>query len=176
MKKIFFSLFITIGSMVVIAQEPVVVRVNATSNPSYTVPYFIRSDFETRYAGVTVIMWEPVETWWRASYNNNNRIKHVYYNSAGMDYSVSLPVITGFVPEDVITKAISIHGINIYGITRMKSANGIDVFQLRILDNGKTKNVWMDANGTTVTDIYKTSWDDDKLKIKTEKEKVKIEQ
>ena len=98
--------------MAAMAQDPVVVRVNTTTNPAYTVPYFIRADFETRYPGVTVLMWEPVETWWRASYNSNNRIKHVYYNSAGMDYSVSLPVITGFVPEEVITKAINLHGTN----------------------------------------------------------------
>jgi hypothetical protein len=159
MKKIFFSLLLVGGTIAATAQDPVVVRVNTSVNPAYTVPFFIRSDFETRFPGVTVLMWEPVDTWWRASYNNNNRIKHVYYNSAGMDYSVSLPVITGFVPEEVITKAISLHGSNIYGITRMKSANGSEVFQVRLLDAGKTKNVWMDANGVAVTDIYKTSWD-----------------
>lgn len=170
MKKIVFTMLLFAGCIAAVAQDnPVVVRVSTTSNPAYTVPYFIRYDFETKYPGVTVLMWEPVETWWRASYNTNNRIKHVYYNTAGLDYSVSLPVITGFVPEDVITKAITSYSSNIYGITRMKSANGTDVFQVRLLDNGKTKTVWMDVDGKTVneSDVFK-KFDETELKMKSD--------
>src|SRR5688572_10617918 len=165
MKRLFLSLLLVGGGIAASAQDnPVVVRVNTTTNPAFTVPFYIRTDFETRFPGVTVLMWEPVDTWWRASYNTNNRIKHVYYNSAGMDYSVSLPVITGFVPEDVITKAINLHGAQLYGITRMKSVNGTDVFQVRLMEDGKTRSVWIDSSGATVTEVYKKSWDDDEKK------------
>lgn len=163
MKKIIVTALLIAGSITMMAQDnPVIVRVNTGVYPAISVPYFIRADFETRYPGITVIAWEPVDVMWRASYNNNNRITHVYYNTAGVSYNVTLPVINGFVPEDVISKAISMHGNNLYGITRMKARDKSDVYQVRLLENGKGKIVWMDVDGKHImeSDVYKVKWDE----------------
>src|SRR5688572_1351731 len=188
MKKIFFSVILIAAGLTLAAQEaPIVYRVTTIeTNPAYSVPTTIRTSFETTNPGVTVLAWEPMHVWdpsivwWRASYNTNNRITHVYYNSNGMNYSynVSLPVLQTFVPEDVVATAINLYGNNLYGITKMKSANDMEVYQVRFLENGNLKSVWVDGDGASVieTDVYKIKIEDDEMKIKTDdKTKVKVD-
>jgi len=185
MKKIIFSVILLAASFTLVAQENPVVIYRVTTveaNPAYSVPSYIRTNFETTNPGVTVIawdpmfVWDPTTVWWRASYNTNNRITHVYHNSAGLNYNVALPVLQTFVPEDVITKAISLYGNNLYGITKMKGSDDMEVYQVRFLENGTLTSTWMDVDGTAVleTDVYKVKIDDDEIKIKSDAEKTKI--
>lgn len=185
MKKIIFSIFLLGAGFSLAAQEnPVVIyRVTTETNPAYSVPAFIRADFETKNPGMTVISWEPLyvwdpsTVWWRATYNNNNRLTHIYYNSAGLNYSVALPVLQTFVPEEVVSAAISHYGNNIYGITKMKSGDETDVYLVRFMENGSLKTIWMDADGIAVNeeDVYKLKMDDDEMKIKTDDQKIKTD-
>lgn len=170
MKKIMLSALMLAGAVAAFAQDPVVVRVNTSTYPAMTVPYFIRADFETKYPGMTVIAWEPVDVMWRASYNNNNRLTHVYYNDAGVNYTVTLPVINGFVSEDVISKAIALHGNNLATITMVRSKDGSNAYRLGLLENGMSKTVWMNSNGSTInqSDVYKVKWDEDEMKVKSD--------
>jgi len=116
--------------------------------------------------------------WWRAAYNNNKRMTHVYYNSTGLNYSynVALPVLQTFVPEDVITTAIKLYGNNLYGITKMKGSDDMEVYQVRFLEKGNLKSTWMDVDGVAVleTDVYKLKIDDGEIKIKSDTEKTKV--
>jgi hypothetical protein len=145
---------------------------STTNNPArtVTVPSYIVSNFERAYPGVTVITWEPVSTWWRASYTDNNRMTHVYYNQAGENYRVALPVLHNNVPEEVVTKAITAYGPVVYGITKMKSSAGNEVYQVRLLENGVAKTMWLDGTGTSMNeaDVYKVKVDDGQMKIKSE--------
>lgn len=197
MKKIIFSVILFAASFTLFAQEnpPVVIyRVNSIeSNPAYSVPTYIRTNFETSNPGVTVTTWEPMYVWdpntiwWHGTYNsNNNRIMHVYYNSVGAEnyryngmnygYNVALPVLQTFVPEDVITRAITLHGNNLYGITKMKGSDDMEVYQVNFLENGDLKSTWMDVDGTAVleTNVRKVKIDEDEIKIKSDTEKTKI--
>jgi hypothetical protein len=159
MKKIILSLCLV--AVVGIAQAQVTVyratNVPMTVNafPGTTVPTYIVTNFEQAYPGVTVIGWEPVRTYWRASYNKDNRIIYVFYDERGINYRASLPVLQNNVSEDVVAAALRVHGPIVYNITRMKGANDTEVYQVRLLDNGTTKLVWMNADGTTAENVFK---------------------
>ena len=160
MKKIFLSLLLIGAAFAIKAQEVTVYRVqSATTFPGTTVPAYIKTNFETAYPGVTVISWDPVRTYWRASYNNDNRIIYVFYDERGVNYRAALPVLQNNVSEDVVQTALKTYGPIVYGITKLKAANDSEVYQVRLMENGTTRMVWMNADGTAAADVFKTKTD-----------------
>jgi hypothetical protein len=157
MKKIFFSAIVLALGYSISAQEPVILS-TTTSHPAYSVPNNISTTFQTTYPNVTVVTWEPVSTWWRATYNDNNRIRKVYYTTSGEGFIVALPVINTNIPEDVVDKAINMNSSNIYGITKLRGANNMDVYQVHLIENGNSRYVYMDGSGNTLqqTDVFKS--------------------
>ena len=162
-KLIFLTLFIAVTCSI---RAQVVYR--ASDSPAPMVPSFIKADFEVNNPGVKVIAWDQVQGYWRASYIENNRISYDFYDQNGVDYRASLPVIQNNVPEAVVTTALTVHGPIVYGITKVRSANSTEVYQLRLLENGTTRIVWMDADGKPVTDVFKVKTDDGVVKVKQE--------
>jgi hypothetical protein len=162
--------------------EPMKVKVyhlkNAQANEAYTAPTYIITDFERNYPGaVTYVVWEPVTYLWRASYKENNRISHVYYNTNGVNYKVSLPVINSFVPEPVISAAINTYGTALYSINRMKPVGDIEIYQVRLMEDTIVSDTWMDSKGAVLTEaeVFKIKSNNDKLKIKSDEGKMKLE-
>jgi len=183
MKRIILCVSLLASAIALSAQEIIVYRLGTTtSNPGYSVPMHIRTSFQTTHPDVTVVTWEPLSDWWVASYTEDNRIYHVYFNPAGVNFNVALPVMQTYVPDAVITTAISKYGNALYDITRMKGASNQEVYQVRLLENGISRSVWLDANGTEVTDVFtvhtqddmKLKADDGEMKIKMEKDEQKI--
>jgi hypothetical protein len=177
MKKIILSVFLLASVYALTAQEVTVYRLGTTtSNPGYSVPMQIRTTFQTTYPNATVVTWEPVKDWWIASYSENNRIYHVYYNTQPYylirdeSFHVSLPVLQTYVPDAVISTAISRFGNAVYDITRMKSASNAEIYQVRLLESGTARSVWFDEQGTDVSDVYKVKVDEDGVKIKADNE------
>jgi hypothetical protein len=164
MKKIILSVFLLVSGYSLFAQN--------NSNA----PDKIRVSFENTYQGGTNVTWEPVTLpvfsqysradfanvkWepamegWRASYIVNNRQIHVYYTDRGKSYTIAGPVMENKVPEDVVAKAISQYGNNIYDITMMKSAMNTDVYHIRFKENGNNMtSAWINADGSAASDIY----------------------
>jgi hypothetical protein len=159
MKKILFSvLFIAIlgvASAQVTVYRATNTPMTVTTFPGTTVPTYIVTNFEQAYPGVTVLTWDPLRTYWRATYNKDNRIIYVFYDERGVNYRASLPVLQNNVSEEVVSTALRVHGPIVYGITKMKGANDTEVYQVRLLDNGTTKIVWMNADGTVAADVFK---------------------
>jgi hypothetical protein len=160
MKKLMFSLVLLTSVYALSAQEVTVYRLSSTTNNQarvMTPPPFIVSNFQTTYPGVTVIAWDPVETWWRASYNKDNRVTHVYYTESGENYRVALPVLQNNVPEEIVSRAITSYGPVVYAITRMKSAAGNEIYQVKLLDSGEARTMWLDNTGSSMneSDVYK---------------------
>jgi hypothetical protein len=179
MKKVFVGLVVIMASLSLYAQEPTTYRSTTsttTSNPGYIIPDPIRVNFESTYPGAVVVNWEPMGEWWHATYNGDNRLTHVYYANTPYylehpaTYTVALPVMNTFVPADVLSAAIKLHGNNLYSITQMKSSDNSDVYRVTTLQNGMSGNSWMDASGVVVqeSDIYKVKVDDDKVKVKVD--------
>jgi hypothetical protein len=171
MKKIIFSIFLLASVITLSAQEVTVYRLGTTgTNPALSVPSDVRMQFETAYPNVTVVTWQPVSSFWRAAYTMDNRITHVYYNDRGDTYRVALPVLNGMIEEDVIETAIRLHGANLYSITRMKASNDAEVYKLQLMDNGAPKDIWINAEGTEVFDVYKIKVDEDDNEVKIKKD------
>ena len=156
------------------AQEPVVIKMKTEgANSAYNVPVPIRVNFESNYPDMKVVTWEPSTGWWHVTYKGDNRINHVYYSTQlwyiehPMSYSVALPVTNTYVPDEVAAAAVNLYGNSLYSITKMKSANDADVYQVSLTENGTVRSTWMDAQGVVVTDdIYKVKTDNDKIKVK----------
>ena len=157
MKKIFF-LVMLLGIVCTVKAQDVIVY-KTQSWPGTNVPPYIMTSFEKAYPGVTIIAWEPVQAYWRASYNWDNRIIYAFYDERGVNYRASLPVIQNSVPEDVISTALKVYGPVVYAIAKMKAANGTEVYKIRLMENGTTKVVWMNADGTAATDVFRAKTD-----------------
>ena len=143
------------------AQETVVYKSGTTnSNSTYKTPEPIQVNFQTYYPEATMVTWEPSGEWWRATYKGDNRITHVYYSST--PYYLEHPVNY---KDRVITAAINSYGDNLYSITTMKAADGNEVYQVCLLENGTLKNVLMNAESTVFTDVNKIKADNDQQKM-----------
>jgi hypothetical protein len=142
----------------------------STSNYSaYGIPNYVQTNFQTQHPNVTNLTWTaPTANWYHGYYSDaNGRYTHVYYSTDPyynsqyypervMGYTVSLPVLQTYVPDAVITTATNLYKQNLYDITAMKGNNNQDIYEVRVMDNGELKSMWMDANGTAVTDYYRT--------------------
>ena len=139
-----------------------------SSNSTYKTPESIRVNFQTYYPGAEMVVWEPRGEWWHATYKGDNRMRHVYYASTvyylehPVNFMVALPVTNTYVPEGVITAAIDKYGNNLYSITKMKTANANEAYQVSLIENGTLKNVWMNEGGTAFVDINMIKADNDK--------------
>lgn len=164
---------------------------SSTSNyNAYGIPNYVQMNFQTQYPNVNNMTWTaPTADWYHGFYFDNGRYTHVYYSTDPYynvqyypervtGYTVSMPVLQTWVPDEVITTATNLYKQNLYDITALRrsnsnnmnngsmnnSSNGTNtngsqdvIYQVRVLDNGEMKSMWMDANGTAVTDYWRTA-------------------
>lgn len=176
MKKVILATMLMAATWTLSAQVTVYRLESSATNPAYSVPDYIRVNFETVHPNVTVVTWSPApDNMWLATYNDNNRVTRVYYNTSGEAYRLALPVISTHVPEEVVTAAIQMYGASLYDVTRMKAADNSEVYQVRLLENAVPRSVWMNADGTIVTtEVFKIKTEDDSMKIKVDEDGMKI--
>jgi hypothetical protein len=174
MKKIIFAGMLLVAGYSLYAQT---VTYQATSsNNTYITPAPIRTNFQTYYPGAEMVVWEPRGEWWHATYKGDNRMTHVYYASTvyylehpdNANFKVTLPVLNTYVPDGVITAAINSYGNNLYSITKMKTSNADEVYQVSLMENGTLKNVWMNSEGTAFMDINQIKTDNDKQTLQNQ--------
>src|SRR5688572_15417521 len=99
---------------------------NAYGTVAVDVPSTVRYSFQKDYPTVTNAQWyQTPNGQLRVMYKDaNNRDMDVYYyGSSAQSYMVSLPVMQSFTSEDIIAKAKSMFGLNVYDINRVKAAN-----------------------------------------------------
>jgi hypothetical protein len=124
------------------------------------VPSHFQSNFQLAYPNATDVAWYEVNDWYRAVHMQEGRTMHTYYTPNGSTFVVALPVVQSWVPEDVISTALNRYGNNIYAVNKVKVAGGTDAYQISILENGTLRNEWIGADGTAITDVFRTSSDD----------------
>jgi hypothetical protein len=124
------------------------------------VPSHFQTNFQLAYPNATDVAWYEVNDWYRAVHTQDGRNLHTYYTPNGSTFMVALPVVQSWVPEEVITSAISKYGQNIYAVNKVKAAGGTDAYQISILENGVLRNEWIGADGTAITDVFRSSMDD----------------
>jgi hypothetical protein len=122
------------------------------------VPMRFQTSFSAEHPDVSNAMWSQVGDFYRATYGNNGRFNHVFYGNNGSSYSLALPVVMSYVPEEVIAKVGSMYGPSIYSINRIKTSNGQDAYLVTLADNGQTRTEWIRDDGSTVqnVDVYRT--------------------
>jgi hypothetical protein len=121
---------------------------NATSVPSN-----LQTSLQQTYPSAFNPTWQQAGDWYRASFNNMNRNMMVYYAPNGNNYTVALPVVQSFVPEEIITKALGMYGSNIYSINRVRSASGTDAYQVTVIEGGVSRTEFIGEDGSTVAAI-----------------------
>ncbi len=179
MKKLILAWILVAATLGISAQVTVYRLESSGTNPAYTVPDYILLDFKRVNPGVTEVEWTPADQMWKATFADNNRLTHLYYNNTGEAYRLVLPVISTYVPEEVVASALEHYGTSLYDITKMKAADHADVYQVRLLEQNNLRSVWMNADGVIITEgIYKMKTDDDKIKIKAEEgdRKIKVDE
>lgn len=155
MKKIIFSMILLASGLNLLAQNDNNYSTTSTGNyKAYNAPNNLRMKFQATYPNATNVTWQPVDTWWVATYLSDNRVTHVYYGPNGTSYTVALPAIETRVPEDVIMKAINQFGNNIYDITMMKGASHTTIYMVRLMENGNIRSTWINEDGSAVTDVF----------------------
>jgi len=155
MKKIILSTAVLVIGITLLAQNETNFTATSTGNyNAYNAPNNLRMKFQSAYPNAINVTWQPMSTWWVATYNTENRLTHVYYGPNGTSFLVALPAIETQVPEGVITKAISQFGNNLYDITMMKGANNSNIYMVRLMENGNIRSSWMNEDGSTVTDVF----------------------
>ena len=154
MKKTLIALVVFMAGYAVSAQETVIYKTSTSGTyNAYSIPAPIKINYEALYGDPALATWEPVSGMWHATIvGRDNRILHSYYSTEpwylemvpdnrDVNYKVALPVMNTFVPESVITSAISQHGEHIYSITKLSSG-----YQIGVLENGTLKLVPMNSS------------------------------
>jgi hypothetical protein len=141
-----------------------------TSNyNAYGIPNYVQMNFQTQYPNASNLTWTaPTANWYHGYFSDaNGRYTHVYYSTDPyynvkyypervIGYTVSLPVLQTWVPDAVITTASNLYKQNLYDIAAMKGNNNTDMYVVRVTDNNELKSMYIDANGTAVTDYIRT--------------------
>ena len=135
---------------------------NAYGTVAVDVPSTVRYSFQKDYPTVTNAQWYHTPNGQlRVMYKdaNNQDMDVYYYGSSAQSYMVSLPVMQSFASEDIVAKAKSMFGLNVYDMNRVKAANNEYVYHVRLLNNGEIKSVWLSEQGTEVaaTDVFRTA-------------------
>ncbi len=126
--------------------------------PNAMIPYSVQMDYGKSYpmAASSGNTWTQYGDWFYTTYMGKNRYSQIFYDNRGNGYSVALPVLNTYVPEDVVAMALQKYGSNLYSITMLKSASGDNTYQINLLDRGQPKMEWLDSVGGTALNIYRT--------------------
>ncbi|TCJ12638.1 hypothetical protein EPD60_15340 [Flaviaesturariibacter flavus] len=165
MKKSILALVALFGTGAMCWAQDTTLRTNTTSTTlqssgnyaafgtAANVPSNLQTNLQTTYPSAFSPTWEQRGDWYRASFNNMNRNMQVYYAPNGDNYTVALPVVQSFVPEEVVTKALSMYGSNVYSINRVRGANGLDNYQVTIIENGMSRSEFIGEDGSSVAAV-----------------------
>ena len=100
--------------------------------------------------------WNQYGDWFHTQYLSNGRSTHYYYDTRGNGYSLALPVIQTYVPEDVIDKALQKYGANLYSISMVKTSGGTNAYQLGLIERGQLRMEYLNEDGTSATNVWRT--------------------
>jgi len=129
-----------------------------TTTAAVNVPVRFQNSFSSSYPAMTSAVWSQEGDFYKASYNTNGRYTHVYYGDNGTSYTLALPLLQSYVPDEVVSKAGSMYGPAVYSIGKIKTADGQDAYQVTLSEGGQTRMEWMREDGSMIqnVDVYRT--------------------
>ncbi|HEY0678423.1 MAG TPA: hypothetical protein VGD17_09055 [Chitinophagaceae bacterium] len=134
----------------------------ASGNASYsvTVPASVQTTFTAAYPAAGKVSWHQSGDWYRVRYMENGQLMEGIYREDGKSFTrQASPILKTFVPQEAVSKALDIYGINVYSIARAKGTAGQDVYNVTVIENGQTRTEWMNEDGSTVMTPYRTETD-----------------
>lgn len=134
------------GSYNAYAATPVMAPANVQMNFSKDFPTTTGNSYS----------WNQYGDWFYTSYMNNGRLTQYFYNPNGNGYSLSLPVLNSYVPENIVTQALQRYGSTLYSISMVKTNDGVDAYQLGILDRGQMRTEIVGEDGVALSNYWRT--------------------
>ena len=137
---------------------------NSTSaNAAYSVsvPTSVQTSFTTAYPAAGTAVWSQSGDWYRARYMENGKLMEASYREDGKAFTrPASPIMRTYVPEETVSKALEMYGMNVYAIAGSKGADGQMRYNVTIIDNGQSRTEWMNEDGSAVTNPYRTEMDE----------------
>lgn len=131
----------------------------AYGTTSVAIPYRAQVNLQRDYPMVTAnsITWTQQGEWYHGTYMNNGRYSHIYYDDRGNTWTVAMPVVQSYVPDDILSKATTMFGPMIYDVTTLKGDSAhTTIYQIRTIENGQVKAQWIGEDGSTILDPFRT--------------------
>lgn len=100
--------------------------------------------------------WNQYGDWFHTYNLGNGRLTQYFYDARGNGYSLALPVIATYVPENIIEKALNKYGSNLYSVAMIKTADGNDAYQVGLIRGGQMTTQYLDENGASVQEVWRT--------------------
>jgi len=141
---------------------------NAYSSFISIPPVYMNGFVMRDYPTATDVRWRQEGEWWHGFYMNNGVPKHVYYNDAGQNFALALPVRQSWVPDEVVTKAVELYGPVIYDISTAQGSYDQEIYTVRIIENGQLSTIWIDENGDRVLDVHRMETTNDNAAMGSE--------
>lgn len=137
---------------------------NSTSaNAAYSVsvPTSVQTSFTTAYPAAGTAVWSQSGDWYRARYMENGKLMEASYREDGKAFTrPASPIMRTYVPEETVSKALEMYGMNVYAIAGSKAADGQMRYNVTIIESGQSRTEWMNEDGSAVTNPYRTEMDD----------------
>jgi hypothetical protein len=99
--------------------------------------------------------WHQYGDWFHTHYMNNGRLIQYFYDQRGAGYSLALPVLQTYVPENIVASALNKFGSRLYSIAMVKTADGNDAYQIGLLQRGQMMMHHLDENGASVANVWR---------------------
>ena len=100
--------------------------------------------------------WNQYGDWYHTHMMDNGRSTQYFYDTKGNGYSLALPVLLTYVPENIVTSALNKFGADLYSISLVKTNDGKDNYMVKLLDRGQVSMHYMDESGVSVNDVWRT--------------------
>ncbi|HYF31180.1 MAG TPA: hypothetical protein VD993_08685 [Chitinophagaceae bacterium] len=128
-----------------------------TATYSVTVPTSVETSFKAAYPMASTVTWRQSGDWYSARYKDEHgKLMEVAYREDGKTFTrAASPLLRTYVPEEAVNKAVEMYGANIYAIALVKGSEG-DMYNVTVIENGQSKTLWMNADGSTVMNPYRT--------------------
>lgn len=123
-----------------------------------SLPYHVQANFVKDYQNPDnrQYAWNQYGDWFSTQYTAKGRLTQYFYDQRGRGYSLSLPVIQTYVPEEIVDKALQKYGAHLYSIGMVKAADGSSAYRVGLIDRGRLHSDYLSEQGVTVASVWRT--------------------
>lgn len=100
--------------------------------------------------------WHQYGDWFHTNQINNGRSIQYFYDTRGNGYSLALPILLTYVPENIVTSALNKFGNDLYSISMVKTNDGNSTYAVNLLDRGQMSTHYLNESGATVDNVWRT--------------------